>query len=64
MRDVPYVRSSDHVIIGTTHRFDSLLSADGGCDLTLPEEKMLGGYMSMAAYKGFPHMDLFNERYV
>ena len=64
MRDVPYVRSSDHVIIGSTHRFDSLLSADGGCDLTLTEEKMLGGYMSMAAYKGFPHMDLFNERYV
>ncbi len=63
-RDVPYVRSSDHVILGPTHRFDSLLSILGGCDLTMPEESILGGYMSMAAYHGFPHTDVFNERYV
>ena len=62
--EVPYVRSEDRVILGSLHRLELVISHLDMCDVAIVEERIFAGYMTLASYKGFPLVNVFNNRYI
>ncbi len=59
---VPSICTSNHVIVVNTDWLEYVISTSEYCHLAMADEKKFGGHMSLATYKGFPHMKTFNKR--
>ncbi len=62
LSEVPSIRTSDRVILGSKHRLETLISHLDNCDVAIVEDHIFAGYMTFAAYKGFPLVNAFNNR--
>ncbi len=60
----PAICDSNHVLALNTEDLEYMASKIEICDVALVDERILGGYMTFAAYKGFAHIEMFNKRYV
>ncbi len=56
------IRSRNYALIGEVVDFEMRISTLKPCDVVMGKERSLLGYYGYAAYKGFPYMDMIDNR--
>ncbi len=59
---VPTIHTSRHVMVTNTDKLKYVIAKTDNCDVAMADERIFGGHMTLAGYKGFPDTKLFNER--